>query len=68
MHAKFTWASCVQKTNMVYILYNQNETAVKRKITAKKERNCKSIFCLAKWTDCTPDNLCVTITINVLAF
>lgn len=38
MHAKFTWASCVQKTNMVYILYNQSETAVKRKITTKKER------------------------------
>lgn len=45
---------------MVYILYNQNETAAKRKINNKteiKNRNSKSIFDLAKWTDFTPDNL-----------
>lgn len=38
MHAKFTWVSWVQKTNMVYIVQNQNETAAKRKITTKEER------------------------------
>lgn len=50
MHAKFTWESCVQKTSMVYILYNQNETAAKRKTNKEKEvknRNLKSIFDLA---------------------
>lgn len=51
---KVHWASCAQETVMVYILYNQNETAAKRKITKRrKNRNGKSVFYLAKWTDFT---------------
>lgn len=59
MHAKFTWVSWVQKTNMVYIVQNQNETAAERKITTKEKRieMEKSVFYLAKWTDFIPDNL-----------
>lgn len=45
---------------MVDILSNRNETAAKRKNNNEKEiknRNSKSIFDLAEWTDFTPDNI-----------
>lgn len=66
MHAKFTWDSCVQKTSVVYILYNQNKTAAKGKNNQKeiKNGNSKSIFYLARWTDFTPDNIFVSYCYN----
>lgn len=59
MHAKFTWDSCVQKTSMVYILYNQNEATVKNKQTNKSNKEWKFktniLPCKMDWFH--PDNL-----------
>lgn len=71
MHAKFTWASWVQKTNMVYIVHNQNETAAKRKITTKEERieMGNQYFTLQNGLiSSLIISFCITTTINALAF
>lgn len=71
MHAKFTWVSWVQKTNMVYIVQNQNETAAKRKITTKEERleMENQYFTLQNGLiSSLIISFYITITINALAF
>lgn len=71
MHAKFTWVSWVQKTNMVYIVQNQNETAAKRKITTKEERieMVNQYFTLQNGLiSSLIISFYITITINALAF
>lgn len=71
MHAKFTWVSWVQKTNMVYIVQNQNETAAKRKITTKEERieMVNQYFTLQHGLiSSLIISFYITITINALAF
>lgn len=71
MHAKFTWVSWVQKTNMVYIVQNQNETAAERKITTKEERieMENQYFTLQNGLiSSLIISFYITITINALAF
>lgn len=70
MHAKFTWASCVQKTNMVYILHNQNETAAKRNITTERRIEIINQYFTLQNGLTSPliISLCVIVTINSLAF
>lgn len=66
VHLRF----CVQKTSMVYILYNQNETAVKRKITKKERIESLNQYFTLQNGQISPliISLCVIVIINALAF